>query len=344
MKPIDLRSDTVTKPSPAMREAMARADVGDDVFGDDPTVNKLQEVAAARFGTQAGLFFPSGTQSNLAALMAHCQRGEEVILGQDAHTYCHEAGCAAVLGSIQPQPLSNQPDGTLDLAEVEEAIKPDDSHYAITKLLSLENTIGGKVISRAYMADAIALARRHRLSTHLDGARVFNAAVKLGMPVKDLCGGFDTVSVCLSKGLGTPAGTVLVGKKDVIDRARRIRKMLGGTMRQVGILAAAGLYALENNVDRLAEDHANAERLGKGLAALGLKVDPVQTNMVFATVPKESAAALKQHLDNNGIVTLGGTKMRLVTHLDVDAAGIDRVISVFGEFFQRARAGARASA
>jgi threonine aldolase len=344
MKPIDLRSDTVTKPSPAMREAMARADVGDDVFGDDPTVNKLQEVAAARFGTQAGLFFPSGTQSNLAALMAHCQRGEEVILGQDAHTYCHEAGGAAVLGSIQPQPLSNQPDGTLDLAEVEEAIKPDDSHYAITKLLSLENTIGGKVISRAYMADAIALARRHRLSTHLDGARVFNAAVKLGMPVKDLCGGFDTVSVCLSKGLGTPAGTVLVGKKDVIDRARRIRKMLGGTMRQVGILAAAGLYALENNVDRLAEDHANAERLGKGLAALGLKVDPVQTNMVFATVPKESAAALKQHLDNNGIVTLGGTKMRLVTHLDVDAAGIDRVISVFGEFFQRARAGARASA
>ena len=344
MKPIDLRSDTVTKPSPAMREAMARADVGDDVFGDDPTVNKLQEVAAARFGMQAGLFFPSGTQSNLAAVMAHCQRGEEVILGQDAHTYCHEAGGAAVLGSIQPQPLTNRPDGTLDLAEVEAAIKPDDSHYAITKLLALENTIGGKVISRAYMADAIALARRHQLSTHLDGARVFNASVKLGMPVKELCAGFDTVSVCLSKGLGTPAGTVLVGRKDVIDRARRIRKMLGGTMRQVGILAAAGLYALEHNVDRLAEDHANAERLAKGLLGLGLKVDPVQTNMVFTTVPKESAAALKGHLDDSGIVTLGGTRMRLVTHLDVDAAGIDRVISVFGEFFQRARAGARASA
>ena len=344
MKPIDLRSDTVTKPSPAMREAMARADVGDDVFGDDPTVNKLQEVAAARFGMQAGLFFPSGTQSNLAAVMAHCQRGEEVILGQDAHTYCHEAGGAAVLGSIQPQPLTNRPDGTLDLAEVEAAIKPDDSHYAITRLLALENTIGGKVISRAYMADAIALARRHQLSTHLDGARVFNASVKLGMPVKELCAGFDTVSVCLSKGLGTPAGTVLVGRKDLIDRARRIRKMLGGTMRQVGILAAAGLYALEHNVDRLAEDHANAERLAKGLLGLGLKVDPVQTNMVFTTVPKESAAALKGHLDDSGIVTLGGTRMRLVTHLDVDAAGIDRVISVFGEFFQRARAGARASA
>jgi threonine aldolase len=344
MKPIDLRSDTVTKPSPAMREAMARADVGDDVFGDDPTVNKLQEVAAARFGMQAGLFFPSGTQSNLAAVMAHCQRGEEVILGQDAHTYCHEAGGAAVLGSIQPQPLTNRPDGTLDLAEVEAAIKPDDSHYAITKLLALENTSGGKVISRAYMADAIALARRHQLSTHLDGARVFNASVKLGMPVKELCAGFDTVSVCLSKGLGTPAGTVLVGRKDVIDRARRIRKMLGGTMRQVGILAAAGLYALEHNVDRLAEDHVNAERLAKGLIGLGLKVDPVQTNMVFTAVPKESAAALKGHLDDSGIVTLGGTRMRLVTHLDVDAAGIDRVISVFGEFFQRARAGARASA
>jgi len=344
MKPIDLRSDTVTKPSPAMREAMARADVGDDVFGDDPTVNKLQEVAAARFGMQAGLFFPSGTQSNLAAVMAHCQRGEEVILGQDAHTYCHEAGGAAVLGSIQPQPLTNRPDGTLDLAEVEAAIKPDDSHYAITKLLALENTIGGKVISRAYMADAIALARRHQLSTHLDGARVFNASVKLGMPVKELCAGFDTVSVCLSKGLGTPAGTVLVGRKDVIDRARRIRKMLGGTMRQVGILAAAGLYALEHNVDRLAEDHVNAESLARGLIGLGLKVDPVQTNMVFTNVPKESAAALKVHLDDSGIVTLGGTRMRLVTHLDVDAAGIDRVISVFGEFFQRARAGARASA
>jgi threonine aldolase len=211
MKPIDLRSDTVTKPTPAMREAMARADVGDDVFGDDPTVNRLQEICAERFGMDAGLFFPSGTQSNCAALMAHCQRGEEVIVGQDAHTYHYEAGGMAVLGSIQPQPLTNRPDGTLDLAEVEDAIKPDDSHYAITKLLSLENTIGGKVISRAYMADAIALARRHKLSTHLDGARVFNAAVKLGTPVKDLCGGFDTVSVCLSKGLGTPAGTVLVG-------------------------------------------------------------------------------------------------------------------------------------
>jgi threonine aldolase len=338
MKPVDLRSDTVTKPPPAMREAMARAEVGDDVFGDDPTVNKLQEVAAERFGMQAGLFFPSGTQSNLAAVMAHCARGEEVIVGQDAHTYRYEAGGAAVLGSIQPQPLQNLPDGTLDLAQVEAAIKPDDSHFAITRLIALENTIGGKVLPRAYMADAIALARRRNLSIHLDGARIFNAAVKIGMPVKELCAGFDTVSVCLSKGLGTPAGTVLVGKKDVIERARRIRKMLGGTMRQVGILAAAGLYALDHNVERLAEDHANAERLAKGLAALGLDVDHVQTNMVFVQVPKQQGAELKRHLEGEGVITLGGNKMRLVTHLDVDRAGIDRALAVFGAFFRKAAA------
>ncbi len=339
---IDLRSDTVTQPPAAMRAAMAQAAVGDDVFGDDPTVNKLQDVAAERFGMQAGLFFPSGTQSNLAAVMAHCQRGEEVIVGQEAHTYRYEAGGAAVLGSIQPQPIQNRPDGTLDPADIEAAIKPDDSHFAITKLIALENTIGGKVLSRQYMADVIALAKRRNLATHLDGARIFNAAVKLGMPAKELCAGFDTVSVCLSKGLGTPAGTVLVGRKDLIDRARRVRKMLGGTMRQVGILAAAGLYALEHNVDRLAEDHANAERLAKGLAGLGLKVDPVQTNMVFAAVPKESVPALKSHLEKNGVVALVSPKLRLVTHLDVDAAAIDRAVQVFGEFFQRQRATASA--
>jgi threonine aldolase len=270
--------------------------------------------------------------------MAHCQRGEEVIVGQDAHTYHYEAGGSAVLGSVQPQPLTNRPDGTLDLAEVEAAIKPDDSHFAITRLLALENTIGGKVISRAYMAEAIALARRRGLNTHLDGARIFNAAVKLGMPVKELCAGFDTVSVCLSKGLGTPAGTVLVGRKDLIDRARRIRKMLGGTMRQVGVLAAAGIYALEHNVDRLAEDHANAQRLGEGLAALGLKVDPVQTNMVFVSIPKESVAALKQHLEKNGINALVSSRLRLVTHLDVDRAAIERAVAVFAEFVQDSKA------
>ncbi len=335
---IDLRSDTVTQPDAAMRAAMAKAEVGDDVFGDDPTVNRLQEIAAERFGMQAGLFFPSGTQSNLAALMSHCQRGEEVIVGQDAHTYHYEAGGMAVLGSIQPQPLNNRPDGTLDLAEVEAAIKPDDAHFAITKLIAIENTIGGKVLSRGYMADVIALARRRNLSVHLDGARIFNASVKLGMPVKELCAGFDTVSVCLSKGLGTPAGTVLVGKQELIDRARRIRKMLGGTMRQVGILAAAGIHALEHNVERLAEDHANAERLAKGLAALGLKVDPVQTNMVFVAIPKESTAGLKEHLEKNGVVALVSPKLRLVTHLDVDAAAIDRAVAIFRAFFASATA------
>src|SRR5258706_3643918 len=249
MAAIDLRSDTVSRTSRAMGGAMANAQLGDDVFGDDPTVNRLQAVAAERFGMPAGLFFPSGTQSNLAAVMAHCQRGEELIVGQEAHTYRYEAGGAAVLGSIQPQPLANRPDGTLDLGEVEAAIKPDDSHYAITRLIALENTIGGKVLSRENLARAVALARRRRLSIHLDGARIFNASVKAGMPVRELCAGFDTVSVCLSKGLGTPAGTVLVGRSEVIDRARRIRKMLGGTMRQVRVLAAAGLCALDRNIE-----------------------------------------------------------------------------------------------
>ncbi len=321
-----------------MREAMARAEVGDDVFGDDPTVNKLQEACAERFGMQAGLFFPSGTQSNLAAVMAHCARGEEVILGQDAHTYKYEAGGAAVLGSIQPQPLTNEPDGSIDLARIEAAIKPDDSHFAITRLIALENTIGGKVLSRQYMAAAIALARRRKLSIHLDGARVFNASVKLGMPVNELCAGFDTVSVCLSKGLGTPAGTVLVGSKDLVERARRIRKMLGGTMRQVGILAAAGLYALEHNVERLAEDHAHAQALARGLANLGLEVDPVHTNMVFANVPKESVAGLKQHLEAHGVVALVSPRLRLVTHHDVDRAAIERAVEVFAGFFSPAQA------
>lgn len=329
---IDLRSDTVTRPSAAMRAAMAQAEVGDDVFGDDPTVNRLQARVAEIFGMEEGLYFPSGTQSNLAALMAHCQRGEEVIVGQSAHTYRYEAGGGAVLGSIQPQPLTNKSDGTLDLGEVEAAIKPDDSHFAITKLIALENTIGGKVISRQYMADAIALARRRGLSIHLDGARIFNASVKLGMPVKELCAGFDTVSVCLSKGLGAPAGTVLVGKGDLIDKARRIRKMVGGTMRQVGILAAAGLYAVENNVQRLAEDHANAKKLGDGLAALGYTVDPVQTNMVFASIPKAECKPLQEHLNKAGILCFIDAKSRFVTHLDLRPGDVDAVLAAFKAF------------
>ena len=338
MNKVDLRSDTVTRPGAGMRRAMAEAQVGDDVFGDDPTVNRLQDLCAERFGMEAGLLFPTGTQSNLAAVMAHCARGEEAVVGQEAHTYRYEAGGMAVLGSIQPQPIQNRPDGTLDLAEVEAAIKPDDSHFAVTKLLALENTIGGKVLPRQYLADAAAMARRRKLSLHLDGARIFNAAVKLGVPVDQLCEGFDSVSVCLSKGLGAPAGTVLVGRREVIERAKRVRKMLGGTMRQSGILAAAGLYALEHHVERLAEDHANAERLARGLSELGLEVEPVQTNMVFVHLPRERASGLKSWLDGQGVMTLGGARMRLVTHLDVDASGIDRAVRAFADFFRQARA------
>ena len=259
-----------------MRRAMLEAELGDDVFGDDPTVNRLQARAAELFGFDSALFFPSGTQSNLAALMSHCQRGEEVILGQEAHSYRYEAGGAAVLGSIQPQAIANRPDGTLDLAEVEAAVKPDDPHFARTRLLALENTIGGRVLSRKYIVEALGLAGRKKLGTHLDGARIFNAAVHLGTSVRDLCAGFDSVSACLSKGLGAPAGTVLLGKAEFISKARRARKILGGGMRQAGILAAAGLYALENNVERLADDHRNAVRLAEGLRALDLPVE-VQT-------------------------------------------------------------------
>jgi len=325
---VDLRSDTVTRPGEGMRRAMLAAELGDDVFGDDPTVNRLQAQAAALLGFEDALFFPSGTQSNLAALMSHCQRGDEVIVGQEAHTYRYEAGGGAVLGSIQPQPLANRADGTLDLAEVEAAIKPDDAHFARTRLLALENTIGGRVIPRAYLEDALALAAGRGLATHLDGARLFNAAVALGLPARELVAGFDTVSVCLSKGLGAPAGTVLLGGKALIARARRARKMLGGAMRQAGLLAAAGLYALEHNIERLASDHANAERLAIGLRALGLPVEQ-HTNMVFVKLPAERVIPLAEALHMRNVLVLPGARMRLVTHLDVDAAGIDRAVEGF---------------
>ena len=330
---VDLRSDTVTRPSEGMRRAMMAAELGDDVFGDDPTVNRLQSRAAAMLGFEQGLFFPSGTQSNLAALMSHCGRGDEYLVGQDAHTYRYEAGGGAVLGSIQPQPIANRPDGTLDLAMVEAAIKPDDPHFARTRLFALENTIGGKAIPRAYFDEALALAKRRGLATHLDGARVFNAAVKLGVGARALCAGFDSVSVCLSKGLGAPAGTVLLGDDAFIQRARRARKILGGAMRQAGVIAGAGLYALEHNVARLAEDHANADRLASGLRSLGYEVEGPHTNMVFVKAPEGFA----DHLVNNEILVLAGARMRLVTHLDVDAAAIDRALAAAESFRKAAR-------
>lgn len=326
---IDLRSDTVTRPTAAMRAAMAAAEVGDDVYGDDPTVNRLQAVAAERFGFEAALWFPTGTQSNLAALMSHCQRGDEYLVGQDAHTYKYEQGGAAVLGSIQPQPITNQPDGSIALADLAAAIKPDDVHFARTRLLALENTIGGKVLPPAYVAEATALAKSRGLATHLDGARLANAIVRLGVSERAAVAGFDTVSFCLSKGLGAPAGSLLFGSLPYLAQARRWRKALGGGLRQAGVLAAAGLHALEHHVARLAEDHANAARLGAGLAALGLKVDPVQTNLVFVELPPALLAALRTQLPAQGILAALGPKTRLALHLDVSAAQVEQVITAF---------------
>ena len=256
---IDLRSDTVTRPTAGMRAAMAAAELGDDVYGDDPTVNRLQTLIASRFGYEAALFFPTGTQSNLAALMSHCGRGDEYLVGQEAHTYKYEQGGAAVLGSIQPQPLENEPDGTIALERIARAIKPQDVHFPTTRLLALENTMGGRVLPPGYLAEATALAHRHGLHTHLDGARLYNAIVAQGGDERDAVRGFDSVSVCLSKGLGAPAGSVLLGSATLIGAARRWRKALGGGMRQSGVLAAAGLYALEHHVARLADDHFEAE-------------------------------------------------------------------------------------
>src|SRR5437773_7897614 len=315
-----------------MRRAMLEAELGDDVFGDDPTVNRLQARAAEIFGFEDALYFPSGTQSNLAALMSHCQRGEGVIIGQEQHSYRYEAGGLGVLGSIHPQVIANRADGTLDLAAVEAAISPDDPHFARTRLLALENTIGGRPIARAYLESAVQLAKRRGLSTHLDGARIFNAAAHFKTSVRELCAGFDSVSSCLSKGLGAPAGTVLLGKRDFIARARRARKILGGAMRQAGVIAAAGLYALENHTQRLAADHANAERLADRLRAMNLPVEQ-HTNMVFVAVPAQRVPALAEHLKQRQVLVLPGAPMRRVTHRDADAAGIERALAAFGEFF-----------
>jgi threonine aldolase len=334
---IDLRSDTVTRPSPGMRAAMAAAEVGDDVYGDDPTVNRLQSLAAERFGYERGLFFVTGTQSNLAALMAHCARGDEYLVGQEAHTYKYEQGGAAVLGSIQPQPLENDPDGTIALDRIARAIKPSDVHFAPTRLLALENTIGGRVLSCDYLREATGFAHSHGLATHLDGARIFNAAVKLGIEPRAAVAGFDSVSVCLSKGLGAPAGTLLLGSAAFIKSAHRWRKALGGGLRQVGILAAAGIYALEHNVARLAEDHVNAAALAAGLRALGLSVDPPQTNIFHVHIPAQRTGALKDFLAQRGILVSVAERTRLVTHRDVTRAQIETTLNSFAEFLGRAR-------
>jgi len=334
VKIIDLRSDTVTRPTPAMRDAMMRAELGDDVFGDDPTVNALQERIATMLGKEAALYVPTGTQSNLIATMTHCQRGEEYIVGQYAHTYRWEAGGAAVLGSVQPQPIEHQPDGTLAIADIEAAIKPDDSHFARSRLLCLENTFAGKALPMAYMADATGIARKRGLAIHLDGARLFNAATKLGVNAKDIAQHFDSVSVCFSKGLGAPVGSALVGSRDFIRQAHRYRKMLGGGMRQAGVLAGAALYALDHHIERLLEDHALAQRLADGLQGIsGLTVEPPQTNMVFVDVEGERAKSLLPHLKTRGVLATGLYRLRFVTHLDVDGADITRAIAAVREHF-----------
>lgn len=328
---IDLRSDTVTQPTAAMREAMMAAELGDDVYGEDPTVNRLEAWLAAELGFQAALFVPTGTMSNLLGLMAHCERGDEYIVGQQAHTYKYEGGGAAVLGSIQPQPIDGEADGSLDLAKVEGAIKQDDFHFARTRLLALENTMQGKVLPLDYLAAARELTQRRGLGLHLDGARLYNAAVKLGVPAREITRHFDSVSVCLSKGLGAPVGSVLCGSTALIGKARRLRKMVGGGMRQAGVLAAAGLYALQHQVERLAEDHANAARLGEGLAALGYSVEPVQTNMVYVQLG-ERAGQIKAFMAERGIAVSAAPRLRLVTHLDVSAEQIEQVIEAFDVF------------
>lgn len=328
-RPIDLRSDTVTRPTPAMRAAMAAAEVGDDVFGDDPTVIALQQRVAGLLGFEAGLFMPSGTQSNLCALMSHTARGDEFIVGDQAHTYRWEAGGAAVLGSLQPQPLPNQPDGSLRLADIEAAIKPDDAHFARTRLLCLENTWGGQVLPQATVDDTLALARRRGLLTHLDGARLWHAAVARGVPPADVARGFDSVSVCFSKGLGAPVGSVLCGTRAFIGRAHRWRKMTGGAMRQSGILAAAALHALDHHMERLADDHANARRLADGLSAwAGLTVLPPATNIVFVDVDTARHPDLASRLKAAGVWCTGGARLRFVTHLDVTRDDIDRALAL----------------
>jgi threonine aldolase len=330
---IDLRSDTVTRPTPAMRAAMAAAEVGDDVFADDPTVNALQERIAGMLGKEAALFVPTGTQSNLCGLMAHCGRGDEYLVGQMAHTYRWEGGGAAVLGSIQPQPLTQAADGTIALGEIEAAIKPDDAHFARTRLLALENTWGGKVLPQTYVQQAADLAHARGLATHLDGARLFNAAVASGGDARDtarrLAEPFDTVSVCFSKGLGAPVGSALCGPKELIARAHRVRKMLGGGMRQAGLLAAAVQHALDHHIDRLAEDHAHARRLAQGLQGLpGVRCEMPDTNIVFVDVAPERAQGVVDRARAEGVLCTGLYRLRLVTHLDVSQADVDRAIDV----------------
>ncbi|GAA1856555.1 low-specificity L-threonine aldolase [Brevibacterium marinum] len=333
----DLRSDTVTRPGRGMRSAMADAEVGDAVYDDCPTTKRLEAMTAELLGAEAALLFPTGTQSNLAGLMAHCGRGDEFIVGQAAHAYRNEGGGAAVLGSIQPQPLPNDPDGIIDLSTIAAAIKPDDFHNPITRLLALEDTFNGGCLADEYLVEATDLARNHGLATHLDGARMMNAAVATGREPAWIARRFDSVSLCLSKGLGAPVGSLLAGPRELIERARRIRKMLGGGMRQTGVIAAAGIYALENNVSRLREDHDRATRLAEIFHEFPeLGAGQARTNMVFMSPSGIAMDDFTAFLVDRGIIVGGsyGT-LRWVTHLDVDDEAIESVGRACKEYFDR---------
>nr|WP_310616232.1 low-specificity L-threonine aldolase [Pantoea cypripedii] len=333
---IDLRSDTVTRPSSAMLDAMMAAETGDDVYRDDPTVNALEAEAACMSGKEAALFFPTGTQANLVALLSHCQRGDEYIVGQQAHNYKYEAGGAAVLGSIQPQPILAAEDGTLPLADVAAAIKPDDIHFARTRLLSLENTHHGKVLPLSYLEQAYQFTRQHQLALHIDGARIFNAVVAQNTTLEGIARYCDTLTICLSKGLGTPVGSLLCGPAAYIEQARRWRKMVGGGMRQAGILAAAGLYALQHNVTRLQQDHDNAAWLGEQLKSLGVAVVSQQTNMLFVKVPAQQVDGLKAWLSACDVLISVGPVTRIVTHLDVSREDLTQLVAHWQAFLQQA--------
>lgn len=337
MKYIDLRSDTVSHPTPEMREAMANAEVGDDVFGDDPTINRLQDEAAEVFGKEAGLFVASGTMGNLTAVLTHCQRGDEMILGKQSHIFTYEVASAAAYGGVQPNTLPVQRDGTLDLGEMRAAIRGDNVHFPTTKLVCLENTqgsVGGIPVSKAYIDEVGAIAHDHDMKLHIDGARIFNAATALDTPVKDLTASADSVQFCFSKGLCAPVGSMLVGSQDFIDRARRIRKSLGGGMRQAGVLAAACRIALHTMSQRLQEDHDNARALAEGLAKLPyfqLDLDLVQTNMIYCTLSEDSpltADEIAERLrDYDILIRPGGTYgFRFVTHYWITREHINQVL------------------
>jgi len=333
VKTIDLRSDTVTLPTQAMRQAIFDAELGDDVFGEDPTTNRLEKMAAERMGKEAAMLVASGTMGNLVCILTHCKRGEEVILGDRSHSFLYEAGGMSALGGIHPHTVVNQPDGTIRLEDIEAAIRGDNVHFPRTRLICLENThnhCSGTPLTPDYTKKVAALARQHRLQVHLDGARIFNAAVALDVDVKKLTDCVDSVSFCLSKGLAAPIGSVICGSRDFIAEARRNRKIVGGGMRQCGIIAAAGITALEQMVDRIAEDHANARRLADGIAeipGLSLDAEKVQTNIIYfdLTSEKITTETLIKHLAGQGIkmLALGPKRLRAVTHYGISTGDID---------------------